>query len=527
MRTTARRITEQVSSALEIIPEWGMFTWNGLRSQFKVQASRFWGTQPAYDNTIVNYDMARQLYRNDGVNSQLGAAFCKPIINLAVDFIGVPSASTEDEELTDFLNDCMHDYWGSEIKQMFRNCMRDSKTIIRLRVPNLDDPLMTMEERSYGCLETVEPERCVIQYHPGNKEVIDVAYITRKILVIEGTGDILNGIMPQEREHEIMEVITKDDFTYFDKTQREWMPELAQPNPYGIVPLIEVYNEYDTSLTGGQSDLESVYPFIQAAHDVLAQSLMAHKYHSTPKIKFKLTEVATFIRNNFPDAWDENTGRLKPNTPLSWDGKSIVFLQDSEDAGFIEAKSVLNDSRQLAEFLIDCIAVASETPKWAFMLIDSGSANQANNAQTLPFTKKIERKRIQFAKPLQKVLKMIQHFNGYDIQLPSITWDVQHPEQLATWAQAFQYFVMALEVMAQRQIISDNTYREIVGQFLPQMEAPDQEAADAANNFDAAAAQVKPTNSPPSSTSSNGHGSTSNIATDESIIVAGAQGKGE
>src|SRR5438477_8835629 len=97
------------------------------------------------------------------------------------------------------------------------------------------------------------------------------------------------------------------------------------------------------------------------------------------------------------------------------------------------------------------------------MLIDSGSANQANNAQALPFTKKIDRKRKQFAKPLQKVLKMIEYINGYSIQLPTITWDVQHPEQLATWAQAFQYYVMALEVMAQRQIISDNTYREIIG----------------------------------------------------------------
>lgn len=518
MTNPLKWVSEQVSG---IIPDWGSFTWNGLRSQFRVLASRFWGTQPLYDNTIINYDQARQLYRNDGVDSSLGASFCKPIIDLSVDFIGAPSATTDDEELTDFLNTCLHDYWGSEIKQMLRNAMRDSKTILRLRLPDIDDPLMSMEERSYGCLETVEPERVIISYRPGNKEVIDIAYIQRKVLFIENQGDILNGIMPQEREHEIMEIITADSFRYYDKTERQWLTALEQPNPFGIVPLVEVYNEYDSSLSGGQSDLESCYPFVKALHDVLSQGLMAHKYHSVPKVKFKLNEISSFVSNNFPDAFDATTGKLKPNAEVSWNEKSVIFLQADEEAGFVEAKSVLGDTRSLAEFLIDCICVASETPKWAFMLIDSGSANQANNAQTLPFVKKVERKRANFTKPLQKILKMIQYMNGYRIQLPTITWDVAHPEQLATWAQAFQFFVMALEVMAQRQIISDETYREIVSTYLPQMERPDIEAQDAKNNFDAlAAATPAPTNAPPT----NGKGNPGNVPVP---VTGGQQGKNE
>jgi hypothetical protein len=532
LTTSFKRVGEQIATipsyAIGIIPDWGIFTWNGLRSSFKVLASRFWGVQPTFDNTIVNYDMARQLYRNDGNDSKLGSGFCKPIIDLAVDFVGQPYATTDDEELTDFLNTCLKDYWGSAIREMFRNSMRDSKTILRLRQPDINDPLMTMEERSYGHVETIEPERCVIQFQEDNKNVITQAYITRRMLITESEIDVLSNVMPFEREHEIMEIITQDSFTYWDKTDMRWMDELAQPNSFGIVPLVEVYNEYDSSLSGGQSDLESVYPFVMALHDVMAQSLMAHKYHSTPKIKFKLSEVGTFIKNNFPDAWDENTGRLIPNSTLSWDSKSVVFLQSDEDAGFIEAKSVLNDSRELMQFLIDCICVASETPRWAFMLVEAGSANQANNAQTLPFVKKIERKRAQYVKPLQKILKMVQHINGYQLQVPTITWDVQHPEQLATWAQAFQFFIMSLEVMAQRQIISDDTYREIVSQYLPQMERPDQEAQDATKNFDAAAAlaqtQDAPKNAPTRGT--NGRGDPRNIPITPISSVPG-QGQNE
>jgi hypothetical protein len=65
---------------------------------------------------------------------------------------------------------------------------------------------------------------------------------------------------------------------------------------------------------------------------------------------------------------------------------------------FLEAQSVLGDTKTLLEFLIDCICIASQTPEWAFMRVDSGSANSDRNAQTVPFVKKIERKRRNFAK---------------------------------------------------------------------------------------------------------------------------------
>jgi hypothetical protein len=524
MMRPMKRISELVS---EIIPDWSWFTWTGLRSNFRVLASRFWGRQPAYDNTIVNYDLARQLYRNDGAESALGASFCKPVINLAVDFIGVPTASTDNPILDDFLNECLHKYWGSELKQVFRNAMRDSKTILRLRLPDINDPLMTMEEQSYGCLETIEPERCVLQKRPGNDNIIDIAYIDHKILIVEDSGDIENGVQPAEREHEILEIIDSESFRYFDKTDRVWLTSMEMSNPYGIIPLVEVFNEYDSSLSGGQSDLESFYPFVKALHDVINQGLQAHTYHSVPKAKFRLNDIQSFIANNFPSAIDEATGKVIPNAEISWNDKSVIFLEVDDDAGFLEAKSVLGDTRALCEFLIDCICVASETPKWAFMLIDSGSANQANNAQTMPFLKKIDRKRIQFAKPIQVALKMIQYVNGYTgsaLRLPTISWDTQHPETLASWSQAFQYLVMALEVAAQRQIISDDTYRAILAQYLPQMQNLAQEARDAQNNYDpqAAVAQAQTVNAPPSSGNTNGTGKKENVQ-----ITQGAQGKGE
>src|SRR5262245_60027577 len=139
-------MTESIAG-LGVIPAWGSGFWNGLRSLFRSTGNLFWGKVPAYDNTLVNYDLARQLYRNDGTETSLGAAFCKPIVDLQVAFIGTPRASTGDDALDDALNKCFEVFWTDEIQQAFRNAIRDSKTVVRYwQEPLLNDPFMTVEE---------------------------------------------------------------------------------------------------------------------------------------------------------------------------------------------------------------------------------------------------------------------------------------------------------------------------------------------------------------------------------------------
>jgi hypothetical protein len=493
-----------------IMPTWG-WPWSGLRSLTRSLTMKFWGDRPRYDGTLIHYDEARSLYRNEGTEWSLGAQFCKPVIDLAVNFTGQPQAATEDADLDDFLNTCLKDYWLEPIQEMLRNAMRDSKTIVYVKFPDLDNPLMTLQERQYGRLEVVDPERVVLEYDPGNKDVIEKAFITRHVLFVEEEEDLVNGILPKETEHEILEIISQEGYRYFDRTDRRWLEDMARPNTWGIVPLVEVWNEYDSSLSGGQSDLEPLLPFIRAFHDVMCQSLQAHKYHSVPKIMFKLEEVSTFIRNNFPEAWDAETGTIKARAEISWQGREILFLQATEDASFVEARSVLNDSKELLTFLIDCIVVASETPRWAFMLIEPGSANQSNNAQTVPFMKKIDRKRKNYVEPIQKLLKIIMLANNRPVVCPAISWDVQRADELTNMAQGMQMLVMSLEVLAQRQIISDETYREIVRPFLPAMKNPGQEATDAKDNF----------NTLPEPTP-NGSGNPRNVP-----VTQGQQGKNE
>jgi hypothetical protein len=128
----------------------------------------------------------------------------------------------------------------------------------------------------------------------------------------------------RRQEHQIIEVITPDRVRFFDLTDNKELVSWGGRNTFGFVNLWEVYNEYDVTLGGGQSDLEPIVPFIRAFHDVLLQTLQAHKYHSTPKLKFKLKDVGTFLRNNFPEVLDDS-GKITPGASIKWAGREVLF----------------------------------------------------------------------------------------------------------------------------------------------------------------------------------------------------------
>ena len=472
----------------------------------------FWGhSRDPYEGTQVGYLETRKLYRNEGSYS-LGASFCKPIVDIQVGFMGLPTVTMDDEDTADFLNDCLHIYWPDEIQMMMRDSLRDSKTIVRISRPDILDPLMTLEEREHCSLEIVIPERVEIERNFYNKNIIDRAIVMHHMLFVVDDGDPKKGVDPTVEEHEILEIITPQDYRFFDKQDNKELSDMYAVNPWGFVPLVEVFNEWDSSLQGGISEFENPLPFIHALHDLLTQGLLAHKYHSTPKVKLKINDIYSFLKNNYPESMDEN-GNIKPQTEISWRGREVFFLQADEEVAFIEAQSVLDGTITLAEFLIDCIAIASETPEWAFMRTQQGAQESERNPQSLPFTKKILRKRRAYTKPIQEILKMVQVMKGGIPYRVDLTWDYIRPDELLTINTALQQLIMGLEVAKQSGEISDQTYREMIRPFIPYMKSPTKEAADALKNTQAALA----------SPSTNGSGNPKNVP----AITGGQQGENE
>src|SRR5262245_1042629 len=470
LREIPRALGEQVLDATRVLFPWvstgisSIRGWSGWRFGL-----HFWPTShPALEGTVVNYDYCRQLYMNSGQNA-LGASFAKPIVDLQVAFMGLPRAATDNEAETEFLNECLQDFWADEIQQLFRDGMRDSKVVVKLLRPDIFDPLMTVDEAEHGVLEIIPPDLVEFERNPRNKKIIERAVIRRRMLFVTNKGSVSQGIDPTTEEHDVLEIIDRQRYSFYDQNEDKFLDELGAANSWGFVPLLEAYNEYDAALQGGISEFETVIPFINAFHDVLTQSLQAHSYHSTPKVVLKLHDITPFVKNNFPEAVDPATGQITPRGQISWQGREILFVATDEEITFLEARSILGDSKVLLEFLIDCIFIASQTPEWAFMRVDSGSANSDRNAQTVPFVKKVNRKRKNFQKPVQELCKMILASRDLVPTRPRISWEAIRVDDQVVQMQAFQQLVMGLEVARQRGEISDETYQSMLRQFLPVM----------------------------------------------------------
>ena len=435
--------------------------------------------RPLMDGTVVNYDLARALYRNDTNDWQLGAGFVRPIIDLTTEYMGIPSVSGTPDDA--FLNECITDYWKPQLQEMMRDCQRDSKVYIRYRQPNLLNPLVTEKDRTRGKIEVLPPESVELSFMPDDPDMVERAVLTHFIdFDARSEEEILAGTAPRLETHELLEIITPAKYTWFDKTSAEELSSWSMQNKWKFVPIWPAYNDYASDLGGGQSDIEPILPFIQAFHEVLNDTLAAHKYHSIPKAKFNVKNVENFMKNNWPTLFDETTGKLKAGAKVEWKGKEIMFFEPEEDGGFIEAQSVLGDSKTLLDFLLDCICVAAETPRWALLVEEK--ATPETDASVQPFIKKIERKRTTFQDVIVIICKMCLAANKKIPNTPRVAWPEVRLTDLVTKGQAIQQLIMGFDVATAHEWIADETVTRILATLFDEIGDPEAERQKAKAN---------------------------------------------
>lgn len=489
-------------------------SWTALRNSWS--GGSFFH-RPVMSGTQVTYDLARSLYRNDNPAFNLGAGFVRPIIDLSVEYMALPKVTSDNGENDTWLNKCIHEHWAPQLQQVWRDSMRDSMTYVRFRQPNLNNPLFTEEDRLHGKIECVPPETMDLQFDPTDPDLVILAQLNHWYEVDERTPeDIASGQAPRMREHHIIETISPDEYRFYDKTENRELVSWRTRNVWGFVPMWPAYNEYDVALAGGQSDIEPVLPFIQAFHEVMLQALAAHKYHSTPKAYFKLKDVYSFLRNNFPAAVDAG-GKLIPGAKIELTGREVYLLNIDEESGFIEAKSVLGDSKTLLEFLIECICIAAEVPTWALL---KGVGASDKDASIQPFEKKITRKRTSFSEFVVMLCKMASKAAGKEPVTVKVIWPTLRLADLAAKGQSLQQIVMALDVATLHRWVADETAVEILGSLFEEMNAPQIEMGLAKTNYDPPVPAPEPQSPTEGAAKSNGNGGGSKSAAKTAVANA-------
>lgn len=352
------------------------------------------GLYDAYtlSSSKVDYALARQLYRNTHDGYKLGAAFAKPIVNTTAAFVGTPKWKHANEDVQAELNTFTRRYEGTFL-DVNRNTVRDGDCYVRLvtepdRFNPSDDP-----GNDQLCFRLVPPEWVTPEWDPLDRSRWLSVSIKHPVkVVIETAGGTRTNPLRREEDHWLLEKITPTEITVSaDETAP---PELKErngtfPNPFGFIPIVHFKNEAEESELFGASDLESVEPFLKAYHDVMLHAAQGSRLFSRPKVKFKLSNVQTFLTNNFSAA-EIAAGRV------NFKDKELFLLGGDDDAEFISSSYGMDGIAQLLELLYFCIVDVSEMPEFVFgVAIQSSKGSVAE--QQIPLARKIQRKRGQLA----------------------------------------------------------------------------------------------------------------------------------
>lgn len=365
------------------------------------------------DSTRVDYKIAKELYSNTNDNYKLGAGFAQPVVNTKVSFMGTPSFLIQDKEAQVVL-DMFTKNNKEKMSRTHLGSLRDGDAFVWITREETRNKSLYPEQETRLIYNIIPPEQVKeIVLDPVTNEPIEYvlesihewtvddgskkkATITQRIGVgyrkIEIEGDIPNGMKQKE---EI-------------------------PTPWDFIPIVHFKNESDETEKFGHSEIEAIEPFLKAYHDVMLHAMQGSKMHSTPRLKLKLKDVKSFLKNNF--GITDPAEFAKEGKTIDLDGHEILILTSDEEAEFVEAKSATGDAAVLLKFLFYCIVDASETPEFVFGVHTPSS--QASVKEQMPvLIRNIERKRANFADNWQMLARIVLAMSSYSENVQYSTYE--------------------------------------------------------------------------------------------------------
>ena len=423
----------------------------GETSKVRVTA----GTQPggagqgyALDSSRVDYILARALYENTDTRYKLGAGFCKRIINAKTGFMGVPQFLSADEAAQKTVQEfCERN--TSKLEETHRQALLEGDCFVWVTHQEVKNKLYpeTTSRLTYNIIPNTEVVR--VNVDPVTKAATEFVLQSQHEWFEHG----------QRRTTTITQSITIDRrVVQLEGDALEGGLEAGEePNRWGFIPIVHFKNEGSEARMYGQSELEPVEPFLKGYHDVMLHALQGSKMHSTPRLKFKLQDVAGFLEHNFnvtdPDKFAQEGG------VISLDGHEFFLLNSEEEASFIEVGSSTGDAAALLKLLFYCIIDVSETPEFVFGVHTPGAL--ASVKEQMPvFARTIARKRRAFEDSWQKlariVLAMTAQASGssYTTYATTLEWDEVDPRDGKETAEILKTVTEGLNVALQGGFIS-------------------------------------------------------------------------
>lgn len=446
-----------------------------LRQSGDLTTGTWYGTQQ-FDTSRVDYGRARSLYRNTLPQYKLGAHFAKPIINYTAGFMGVPHfnhAGGKDGRGEPAANKALDDFTERYVTRFLtanRNVLRDGDAFVRIdHVPDRwGSGKMKLDIR------LIHPAWCAPTWNPisGDWDSLTITYpVYPQTKRDPQTGRAIAGVNLQ---YTIVETLTPDTIVLSadDKAPPEvkaQYPGDVVPNPWGFIPVVQFRNEPEDVQIFGASDLEPLEPLFRAYHDTMIVGNSGIRLFAKPKVKFKLKDVDSFMRNNFP-GW-------KPGQPVNFQNRELFLFSPDEDAEYLTAEPGSAGVQILLELLFYCIVQASQVPE--FVLGTAVSSSKASvDSQLGPFVKTIERKRAMFSDSYTDLMSMflamaqktpeykIGSLDSYDVE---VGWPEIAPKDESMTATVIMNLMSAFQTGVTAGLISLEAANEFLRDFIPTM----------------------------------------------------------
>jgi hypothetical protein len=347
------------------------------------------------DSSKVDYDLANQLYYNTHDEYKLGAGFAKTVINSKVSFMGTPSFKTADKNAEVILSNFRKDNI-SKMQKTTRDALRGGDAYVWVTRETERDKSLYPEQHERIVYNVIPAKRVTnIKIDPTTGEVLEYE-LTSFHEWLDSEGNELKGTVIQRvRRGEII--------TEADGDVPEGIELGSQPTPWDFIPIVHFKNEGDDGIYG-QSELESIEPFMKAYHDTMIQAMKSNKMHSTPRLKLNVKDVKSFLLHNL--GITDPVKFFKDGGTINLDGSELLILADGDNAEFIEVKSAIGDSKDLLKFLFYCIVDASETPEFVFGVHTPSSLSSVKEQMPI-LVRSIQMKREHFTDSWKRLARIV------------------------------------------------------------------------------------------------------------------------
>lgn len=378
--------------------------------------TKAWRTLKMVDSTIDytrnDYDLYKSVYyvssfNNKGRDMLLGAAFARPIVDVAAGFsIGRGYTVELDERIAnkDVIEKELNKWCNanqSQILETYKHDLRDGDAYIYI------DEFGNIEELDPGTVDVMlDPTTGLVIGYDVTENTVErnADNMESKFTIIKQyrTDSVKYTKYPQNQVKEgkgqviYYRVFTLDGAVE-PTSEREILADEIVERP---LPIIHFANDKEARAVYGNSELLNCLLLFRHYHAVIENATKGVINSSNP------IPYIIGVKDSSNLAKQSNKGETDPeNDKINWTPDKVL-LSSNENAkfGYVQANSFMADTGKLLEYYFYLIVQASKTPEFVF-----GTAVQSSKAsvsEQMPIlVQKIDSKRGQVTKPLQDLVR--------------------------------------------------------------------------------------------------------------------------